>query len=213
MKLNKVLALALSGVMAVSMLAGCSGNPGNGGQEGEGEGETNVTGFAATVASKLDENKDNVTVTSSDAIDAALKAAMVKPDDNFITSNRTEATLKAVGTTGPVYISLKDTLSDITWSSKASFENASYDTAKEDANVAVVYYIGGDINSDRVAQLVADKIDDIKLPEHSEVKDDTYYSYDYTVDVSCATATTKDGTASLNYIVVVLNQNVTEHTI
>src|SRR5699024_9930001 len=89
MKLNKVLALALSGVMAVSMLAGCSGNPGNGGQEGEGEGETNVTGFAATVASKLDENKDNVTVTSSDAIDAALKAAMVKPDDNFITSNRT----------------------------------------------------------------------------------------------------------------------------
>ena len=28
MKLNKVLALALSGVMAVSMLAGCSGAPG-----------------------------------------------------------------------------------------------------------------------------------------------------------------------------------------
>lgn len=214
MKLNKVLALALSGVMAVSMLAGCSGNSGNGGQEGEGEGETNVTGFAATVASKLDENKDNVTVTSSDAIDAALKAAMVKPDDNFITSNRTEATLKAVGTTGPVYISLKDTLSDITWSSKASFENASYDTAKEDANVAVVYYIGGDINSDRVAQLVADKIDGITLPERSDVDNDgTYYTYDYTVDVSCATATTKDGTASLNYIVVVLNQDVTKASI
>ena len=35
MKLNKVLALALSGVMAVSMLAGCSNNSGNGGQNGE----------------------------------------------------------------------------------------------------------------------------------------------------------------------------------
>ena len=34
MKLNKVLALALSGVMAVSMLAGCSNNSGNGGQNG-----------------------------------------------------------------------------------------------------------------------------------------------------------------------------------
>ena len=211
MKLNKVLALALSGVMAVSMLAGCSNNSGNGGQNGEGEGETTVTGFAATVASKLDDNKDNVTVTSNDVIDAALKAAMVKPDDNFITSNRAVSVLTDVGTTGPVYVSLKDALTDITFSTRASFDHASSDNAKEDANVAVVYYIGGDINSDRVAQLVAEKIDDIDLPERSNVNnnDGTYYTYDYTVDVSCATATTKDGTASLHYIVVVLNQDVT----
>lgn len=215
MKLNKVLALALSGVMAVSMLAGCSGNSGNGGQNGEGEGETTVTGFAATVASKLDDNKDNVTVTSNDVIDAALKAAMVKPDDNFITSNRAVSVLTDVGTTGPVYVSLKDALTDITFSTRASFDHASSDNAKEDANVAVVYYIGGDINSDRVAQLVAEKIDDIDLPERSNVNnnDGTYYTYDYTVDVSCATATTKDGTASLNYIVVVLNQDVTKASI
>ena len=214
MKLNKVLALALSGVMAVSMLAGCSGNSGNGGQNGEGEGETTVTGFAATVASKLDDNKDNVTVTSNDVIDAALKAAMVKPDDNFITSNRAVSVLTDVSTTGPVYVSLKDALTDITFSTIASFGNASSDSAKEDANVAVVYYIGGDINSDRVAQLVADEIDGITLPERSDVDNDgTYYTYDYTVDVSCATATTKDGTASLNYIVVVLNQDVTKASI
>ena len=31
MKLNKVMALALSGLMAVSMLAGCAGNPDGGG--------------------------------------------------------------------------------------------------------------------------------------------------------------------------------------
>ena len=30
MKLNKVMALALSGLMAVSMLAGCSSDPSNG---------------------------------------------------------------------------------------------------------------------------------------------------------------------------------------
>ena len=212
MKLNKVLALALSGVMAVSMLAGCSGNPGNGGQEGEGE--TNVTGFAATVASKLDENKDNVTVTSSDTIDAALKAAMVKVADSHITGNRATASLTKVGKSGVVFSSLDDALSDITFSENG-FTYASKDNADEDVNRAVIYYIGGDINSDRVAQLVADEIDEIELPERSKVneKDGTYYAYDYTVDVSCATATTKDGTASLNYIVVVLNQNVSEHTI
>ena len=48
MKLNKVLALALSGVMAVSMLAGCSGNSVNGGQEGEGEAVVD-TGVIAAV--------------------------------------------------------------------------------------------------------------------------------------------------------------------
>ncbi len=214
MKLNKVLALALSGVMAVSMLAGCSGNSGNGGQNGEGEGETTVTGFAATVASKLDDNKDNVTVTSNDVIDAALKAAMVKPDDNFITDKRAEANLAVVGVSGPVYVSLEDALTDITFSKFGIFDNANSDNADEDANAAVVYYIGGDINTDRVAQLVADKIDGITLPERSDVDNDgTYYTYDYTVDVSCATATTKDGTASLNYIVVVLNQDVTKASI
>lgn len=214
MKLNKVLALALSGVMAVSMLAGCSNNSGNGGQNGEGEGETTVTGFAATVASKLDDNKDNVTVTSNDVIDAALKAAMVKPDDDFITGNRAEANLAVVGVSGPVYVSLEDALTDITFSKFGIFDNANSDNADEDANAAVVYYIGGDINTDRVAQLVADKIDGITLPERSDVDNDgTYYTYDYTVDVSCATATTKDGTASLNYIVVVLNQDVTKASI
>lgn len=214
MKLNKVLALALSGVMAVSMLAGCSGNSGNGGQNGEGEGETTVTGFAATVASKLDDNKDNVTVTSNDVIDTALKAAMVKPDDDFITGNRAEANLAVVGVSGPVYVSLEDALTDITFSKFGIFDNANSDNADEDANAAVVYYIGGDINTDRVAQLVADKIDGITLPERSDVDNDgTYYTYDYTVDVSCATATTKDGTASLNYIVVVLNQDVTKASI
>lgn len=214
MKLNKVLALALSGVMAVSMLAGCSNNSGNGGQNGEGEGETTVTGFAATVASKLDDNKDNVTVTSDDVIDAALKAAMVKPDDNFITDKRASSSLTALDQNAPVYVSLEDALTDITFSTIASFGHASSDSAKEDANVAVVYYIGGDINSHRVAQLVADKIDGITLPERSDVDNDgTYYTYDYTVDVSCATATTKDGTASLNYIVVVLNQDVTKASI
>lgn len=214
MKLNKVLALALSGVMAVSMLAGCSNNSGNGGQNGEGEGETTVTGFAATVASKLDDNKDNVTVTSNDVIDAALKAAMVKPDDDFITGNRAEANLAVVGVSGPVYVSLEDALTDITFSKFGIFDNANSDNADEDANAAVVYYIGGDINTDRVAQLVADKIDGITLPERSDVDNDgTYYTYDYAVDVSCATATTKDGTASLNYIVVVLNQDVTKASI
>lgn len=75
MKLNKVLALALSGVMAVSMLAGCSGNSGNGGQEGE---QPPVADN--TIASVLnDEQKDNevkVNFTYSDSLEAALQKTL-----------------------------------------------------------------------------------------------------------------------------------------
>lgn len=75
MKLNKVLALALSGVMAVSMLAGCSGNPGNGGQEGE---QPPVADN--TIASVLnDEQKDNevkVNFTYSSSLEAALEKTL-----------------------------------------------------------------------------------------------------------------------------------------
>ena len=65
MKLNKVLALALSGVMAVSMLAGCSGNSGNGGQEGEENKPVDNTGIVA----QLDEaQKDR----DADAYEASV---------------------------------------------------------------------------------------------------------------------------------------------
>lgn len=59
MKLNKVLALALSGVMAVSMLAGCSGNSGNGDQNGEGE-TVVVSGPVGAVISALDSDTTDV---------------------------------------------------------------------------------------------------------------------------------------------------------
>ena len=75
MKLNKVLALALSGVMAVSMLAGCSNNSGNGGQEGE---QPPVADN--TIASVLnDEQKDNevkVNFTYSSSLEAALQKTL-----------------------------------------------------------------------------------------------------------------------------------------
>ena len=57
MKLNKVLALALSGVMAVSMLAGCSGNPGNGGQEGENQPPVADTTIAGVLNDKIEDEK------------------------------------------------------------------------------------------------------------------------------------------------------------
>ena len=77
MKLNKVLALALSGVMAVSMLAGCSGNSGNGDQTGEGETPIVESGAAASVIAALDsETKAKVSFSSNSALQTTLETAI-----------------------------------------------------------------------------------------------------------------------------------------
>lgn len=79
MKLNKVLALALSGVMAVSMLAGCSGNSGNGGQEGEQPPVADTT-----IASVLNDeqaatdNKVKIDFTYSSSLENALEKALTE---------------------------------------------------------------------------------------------------------------------------------------
>ena len=78
MKLNKVLALALSGVMAVSMLAGCSGKPSNGDEENN-QGNTTVD---TTVASVLNEeqadtdHKVKVNFNYSSSLEAALQKTL-----------------------------------------------------------------------------------------------------------------------------------------
>src|SRR5699024_6840594 len=75
MKLNKVLALALSGVMAVSMLAGCSGNSGNGGQNGEEQ--VPATGIVAAVNNGQDaDNKVKINFTADTTLDSQLTRAL-----------------------------------------------------------------------------------------------------------------------------------------
>lgn len=71
MKLNKVLALALSGIMAVSMLAGCSNNT-----NGDKDEQTPVvdTTIAGTLNEKLaEEEVDNVTFQYSDDLQKTVE--------------------------------------------------------------------------------------------------------------------------------------------
>ena len=77
MKLNKVLALALSGVMAVSILAGCSGNSGNGGQNGEEQPPVADTTIAGVLNDKMsDEKVDYVSFDYSTELQAAVEQVL-----------------------------------------------------------------------------------------------------------------------------------------
>ena len=76
MKLNKVLALALSGVMAVSMLAGCSGNSGNGGQNGEEQPPVDDTTIASVLNDEQADNDVKVNFTYSSSLETALQKTL-----------------------------------------------------------------------------------------------------------------------------------------
>ena len=81
MKLKKIASLMLAGVMAVSMLAGCSGKTETK-PEGDDNGAVEVTGVSADLYNELSQKaQKNVTLSNDIDLDAALKKAIA---DNVI---------------------------------------------------------------------------------------------------------------------------------
>ena len=78
MKLKKFAAMMLAGVMAVSMLAGCSGKGTNGGNNGANQPEpTPETGIVAAFNNEQDEdNEVKVTFSSNASLENAVKKAV-----------------------------------------------------------------------------------------------------------------------------------------
>ena len=77
MKLKKIASLMLAGVMAVSMLAGCSTTSNNGGQTNDGEGENQpATGVSNAVGTLTTDAPEYVTFADNAALDDALDYAM-----------------------------------------------------------------------------------------------------------------------------------------
>ena len=77
MKLKKLMALALSGAMAVSMMTACGGS-GNGGTPNGGEGEGVVTGYSSVLGKYMEKTskKDYFTFQDDPAAAAALEDAL-----------------------------------------------------------------------------------------------------------------------------------------
>ena len=83
MKLKKFAAMMLAGVMAVSMLAGCSGKGTNGGNNG---GNTVVEPSTSSIVAALnngqnEKNKVKVNFSSDASLDAALQKAVAEAGD------------------------------------------------------------------------------------------------------------------------------------
>ena len=196
MKLNKILALALSGVMAVSMLAGCSTN----GKDDEEVIVTPSTGAAAILNDKQD--KVEFTNVTSSELEKAVSGLAAKD-----LATNASATILSSG--NAVYDRL--TALGVKDQNNAWYVfNTNTDDSKTKV-VNIVYGATGALNMDEVVKQIAKGIDTINT---SYVKGTStnakLYSYSYTGTVSTVTATSIDGAQSAQYVLVSVTQTVTE---
>ena len=200
MKLNKVLALALSGVMAVSMLAGCSGNSGNGGQGGEEPPvvDNSLTGQVISALSK--DTTDKVTFTSDNALGVTLQKAIDNAGYSYKDIKSAAGTLEK---------SMKSIDSDLD-NAVLPYINDNGDTTregndkKEQSTFGVVVFDGKGYNDEYAVKQLAAQLEKEKVMGTGSTKftaeelpsatndyvdgDDTYYySFDYTGTMSVVT--------------------------
>jgi len=234
MKLKKIASLMLAGVMAVSMLAGCSGKTETK-PEGEGNGEgTTASGYSAKLESYLsDEVKDmeNVTFQDNAANATALESAVKNISANGVVNTAKDHAVPAsisgwnkngyeamIAELKKAYDIQDDDLDqddmDLLWAVNSQY------MANRSLNDAVVYAVTGSVDLEKSLKDIADRLNSYfeALPAQGKVENGVtagnpalVYDYDYTISVSVVNKpvtvfTEYDG--SVNYIAVTVSRTI-----
>lgn len=200
MKLNKVLALALSGVMAVSMLAGCSGNPADG-EQGNNQGDTTVDTSVASVLNDEQADTDNkvkVDFTYSNSLETALKKTL--DVTGVVKANAAETYLKNV---------LQ--VEDVTVGNFYGSQGQQSGSNKEGKQTAVfIYRYNNGLTDTGIAKDVYNKYLDSALEKLTEnyTKSNVKWSYSYTGEV--AMSKVEKDNQTYTYIAFVMTCNTTK---
>ena len=231
MKLKKIASLALAGVMAVSMLAGCksganSGNDNN----GENGGETVVTSTPVVDAVNKGQSASNaakVNFTVDSKLDAALQKAVEVYGNDAIQTGVKDAIVRVTGLKNETCGLAGN--EEITTGIFKGFlsEDANYTYIREtldknlDGKVYTVFDVvvipGGIYTEEAALNEVATTMDKAiaTLGGHSLTAGtkagDKYYSYSYDGNISMISAKQLDGTTTY-YVAYVVNQHVAEST-
>ena len=236
MKLKKIASLALAGVMAVSMLAGCKG--GNTPAGGNGADENTAASIVTAVNNGQDiRNKVKVTFTTDAALETAAKKAVEKYQDGTTIADLTKAFKQYADLLGA-----KDSLSEffgnennkfMVGNSKEGFQTSSSDNDGDKVTVLNVTQIASSpageeyiLNSaaDIVNVLVGQLDDTDKVVKGEAGKDNTgankvvtkagdpYEDYSYTGKV-CLFSVERSSGVTNYYLVTVIEQTVTAKTL
>ena len=227
MKLKKVVSLALAGVLAVSMLAGCGTDK----KPATDEETTTASGYSAKVAEYIDSDLDYVDFQDS-ATDATALQSMV---DNY-------GDREIMGSTGTTafkfdWIGDKSTgVADFTEDAKldkfvdnsaayfGSYFNTTVKTVSMNDTVkaGAVYAADGTIQLDKVLKTVAadlaDKFDSeasaVLVKQAQDTNKNVVYDYHYTVSVSVVNRDTTTSTmmnVPVTFVAVTITRTGTPH--
>ena len=180
MKLKKLLALALAGVMAVSMLAGCKG--GNKTDDPEKEPvNMNVLSADAIIAELSKDTTDAATVTGDSSMEAALNKIVAERGTKFFENATT-------GYNGDIIAAYKDIVESDYYVDTFKWGDLKKDDADPQTIVAA-YVIKADGQTEKKANMTfAAEIDgmvkNVATPSHSTPVGDDYYKFNYAVSVA-----------------------------
>ena len=216
MKLKKVVSLALAGVLAVSMLAGCGSNkPEEPTQDDNGAVKT---GYSAEFSKYVEDEitkLDYVSFKDNDADAAALKAVLGSYTDTQLVLNGTDGnTVKRI--TNNTAISDFEDQADLTVDFGFTGVFTSVKEMDKTQKLGTVYVVDGTVDIDNALQQIAANVNNAlskaDLPEQGTLKATTgvvTYNYNYVVSVSVvnrATGTFDQVHASMNAIAVTVTR-------
>ena len=232
MKLKKVVSLALAGVLAVSMLAGCATGKKPGTGEGEGEGAT--TGYSAEFADIADLKMDNVSFKDSTVDQAALKKAVDSCTDVQLLAALVNGNFDNNGNNGsagrlqgamviPAFLNLNCTSvfaeeAELTWYNEG-LDFGGNVNINDTQKLGVIVAVDGTMDTVSVLKqankLVADGLKALEKGSTDQTDGISYdYSYSVSVSVVNRTTTTVDLVkADIDFVAVTVTRTSAPHKV
>lgn len=207
MKLNKILALALTGVMAVSMLAGC-GNK----DTGNGDGDVVVTPTTSDAASVMNDEQDDVVFANSADLLAALKVAADKAKVADIKDAKYEATQLTTTSGANVFNAMSSKVVGLT-ANALSHGTSGFGanlTAESKSTLSALYMVKSNgLSEEQALKMVAEAMNSDGFVDTTG---DLDAEYNGVVSIVKATAADEDDSYEAYVIAVSITQTVTENS-
>ena len=223
MKLKKVVSLALAGVLAVSMLAGCGTDK----KPATDEETTTASGYSAKVAEYIDSDLDYVDFQDSATDATALQSMVDNYGDREIMDNQFKTGWILDKSTGVADFTEDAKLGKFVDNSAAYFSGYFNTTVKtvsmnDTVKAGAVYAADGTIQLDKVLKTVAadlaDKFDSEKsavlVKQAQDTNKNVVYDYHYTVSVSVVNRDTTTSTmmsVPVTFVAVTITRTGTPH--
>ena len=221
MKLKKLMALALSGVLAVSMLAGCATTSVDPEPTPDPE-EPTATGYSVTLGDKVDVEKDYITYQDNADDAAALQDALGNMASVSVAANATLPQTIMEFDKSTVFGDSELVIDDFVNALKVKNPNLDLYVMNDDltnwadwndadtVKYGVLYVIDGTVDVNKALAQVAGKVKNT-ISNLPNVNNDTVarYTYDYTVSASVVNKALEPFagyTLSANFIAVTITR-------